>query len=155
MNTTRHPWLGPVLVALIALLTTSSGWAQGDGAQDVGQYKVIVHPSNRTSAISKRDLARIFLKKTSRWPDGRTVRPVDLDAGSKVRQRFTSDILDRTVRGVRSYWYQTIFSGREVPPPELQSDAAVVVYVLRNEGAIGYVSASTPTGRAKVIEVRR
>lgn len=155
MNTTRHPWLAPVLVALIALLTTSGGWAQGSEVDGRAQYKVIVHPSNRANDISKRDLARIFLKKITRWPDGRAARPVDLDAGSKAREHFSSDILGRTVRAVRSYWYQTIFSGRAVPPPEVETDAAVVAYVLSNKGAVGYVSADAPTGRAKVIEVRR
>ena len=32
------------------------------------------------------------------------------------------------------------------PPPELQSEASVVAYVLHNIGAIGYVSAGSKTG---------
>jgi hypothetical protein len=50
---------------------------------------------------------------------------------------------------VRSYWQQRIFSGRDVPPPELDSDDAVIGFVSKYAGAVGYVS-----GAAKLVGVR-
>jgi hypothetical protein len=41
-----------------------------------------------------------------------------------------------------------------LPPPELDSDEAVVRYVLKHRGAIGYVSASAKLERAKTVSVQ-
>ena len=49
---------------------------------------------------------------------------------------------------------QAIFSGRGVPPPELDSDEAVIRFVLKYPGAIGYVSAGADIGAAKPLHVR-
>ena len=62
-------------------------------------------------------------------------------------------VLRRSVAAVRSYWQQRIFSGRGVPPPELDDDAAVVRYVLKYPGAIGYVTEGTPLEGAKVVTI--
>jgi ABC-type phosphate transport system substrate-binding protein len=117
-------------------------------------YKIIVHSDVDASAISKSDLARMFLKQTARWPDGTIVRPADLNVGSDVRVEFTEEVIGRTVGAVRSFWQAAIFSGRGVPPPELDSDAAVVAYVSHTKGAIGYVSPGAETGDARVVEIR-
>ena len=49
---------------------------------------------------------------------------------------------------------QQIFAGRDLPPPELDSDDEVVKYVLRYPGAIGYVSAGANVGAAKIVTVK-
>jgi ABC-type phosphate transport system substrate-binding protein len=48
---------------------------------------------------------------------------------------------------VKSYWQQQIFSGRDVPPPEKQTENDVVAFVRSNPGAIGYVSKGVDIGR--------
>ncbi len=117
-------------------------------------FAIIVHPGNPASSISRRFLEDAFLKKTTRWSDENTIRPVDLHGGSAIRREFTRNVLNRTVDAVKNYWQQRIFSGVDVPPPEVESDEAVVEFVIRNRGAVGYVSASTIAGRAKLVTVR-
>jgi ABC-type phosphate transport system substrate-binding protein len=114
-------------------------------------YRIIVHPTNPANTVSKILLQDAFLKKTTRWPDDRNIRPADLKASSPVRVRFTEEVLGRTVAAVRSYWQQRIFSGRGVPPPELDSDQKVVAYVLEHEGAVGYVSGTANLQGAKTV----
>jgi hypothetical protein len=116
-------------------------------------FRVVAHPTIASRSVATGDLSRMFLKQTSRWPDGTAVRPVDLTVDSEVRRAFSEEVIGRTVAAVRSYWQQAIFSGRGVPPPELESDAAVIAYVLRTEGAIGYVSSGAATGAARILEV--
>jgi hypothetical protein len=96
----------------------------------------------------------VFLKKVKAWPDGEAIRPVDLAPGSTVRQRFSEQVLQRPVAAVRAYWQQCIFSGRNVPPPELDSDDEVIAYVLKSSRAIGYVSAHAELRGAKVVTLR-
>jgi ABC-type phosphate transport system substrate-binding protein len=116
-------------------------------------YRVIVHPRNPVASAERIFVADAFLKKTTRWRHGEAIRPVDL-VDSAPRRKFTEDVLTRSVSAVRSYWQQQIFSGRGIPPPELDSDQDVVKFVLHNPGAIGYVSGHADLAGAKVLQVR-
>lgn len=116
-------------------------------------FKVIVHPDNPVRSMSQDFLAQAFFKQTMRWDNGETIEPVDLPLSTRTREEFSIRILKRSVLAVRAYWLQRIFSGRQVPPLELDSDAAVVQFVLGAPGAVGYVSAAADTANAKVVRV--
>ena len=79
--------------------------------------------------------------------------PVDLKPDSAVRRRFSEHVLNRSVAAVKSYWQQRIFSGRGVPPPELESEQAVLAYVTKHRGAVGYVSTTAEVGNVRVIRI--
>lgn len=116
-------------------------------------YRVVVHPANPATAAERTFLQDAFLKRVKRWPHGKAVSPIDLAAASPARQRFSKHVLRRTVAAVRAYWQQKIFGGQEVPPPELGTDADVVARVLKNEGAVGYVSGTADIRGAKALPV--
>ena len=118
-------------------------------AGESAEFRVIVHPSNPLRSADRGLLADAFLKKLTRWSNGEPIRPVDLHADNRARRRFSEAILKRSVGAVRGYWQQRIFSGRDVPPTELESDESVIAFVAKYEGAIGYVSAG-----AKLVGVR-
>lgn len=147
MTWSRIP-LRLVIVAVLALCV-----APGSLAADP-TYKVIVHPANPATSVSRDFLRDAYLKKVSEWSDGSTVLPIDLTSRYPERERFTRAVLRKTPAQLRSYWNQRIFSGKGVPPPEAESPADVVAYVLANPGAVGYVPAATDTERVKVIQVR-
>ena len=140
--------IGLLMVGLVAAGAAASAQPQSP------PYRVIVHPNNPVSTVSRDFLADAFLKKRTRWSNDDLIRPVDLGPRSSVRGRFSSQVLRRSVSAVRSYWRQIVFSGRGVPPPELSSDEAVVSYVLRHPGAIGYVSSAADLTTVKVVVVR-
>jgi ABC-type phosphate transport system substrate-binding protein len=117
-------------------------------------FRVITNPKSSISTVDRAFLADAFLKKTTRWRDGELIRPVDLASDSPTRRKFTEDVLNRSVAAVRSYWQQLIFSGRDVPPPELDSEAAVVQYVQSHPGALGYISGATDAGSTKILGLK-
>lgn len=117
-------------------------------------FVVIVHPQNPHPSLDRGFIADAFLKKTTRWPDGDVIKPVDLPPSSTARVSFSQSVLRRSVAAVKSYWQQMIFSGRDVPPPELANDDIVVKYVTTHPDAIGYVSGETRLGDARVVTVR-
>lgn len=118
------------------------------------EFRLIVHPSNPAAALERSFVTDAFLKKVTRWGDGESIRPVDLRPDSPVRRRFSEAVLKRSVGAVRSYWQQRIFSGRDVPPPELDSDDAVVAYVARTPGGMGYVSGAAKLTGVKELGLR-
>lgn len=136
-----------VSLALAARLT--SAYADQDAP-----FRIVVDPENPAAEMTREVVADVFLKASTRWPDGATIKPVDQKADTGVRKAFSERILKRTIPAVRSYWQQRIFSGRDVPPPELESDEAVVRYVREHRGAVGYVSGAANPGGTKVISVR-
>jgi ABC-type phosphate transport system substrate-binding protein len=143
-------------VALGAAVVIAAGVAPPSRASASGTppFKVIVNPANPISALDRKFLADVFLKKVTRWGNGEVVHPVDLRSDSPVRQQFSDEILRRSVSAVKSFWQQLVFSGRDVPPPEVDSDEQVVKYVLRFEGGVGYVSGAAGVDRVKPVAVK-
>ena len=119
-------------------------------------FLVIVNAHNPARSADRDFVADAFLKRASRWDDGEGLRPGDLRTSSAARRAFSTSVLQRTVAAVRSYWQQRIFSGRDVPPPELESEEAMLRYVAKYRGALGYVPATTKLdgSNVKVIVVR-
>jgi len=146
---------------VLALLLASAAVAQaplspnhaGAQALAVPAFRVIIHGGSAHARLDRDFVANAFLRKASRWPQGGAIRPVDLHSQSAVRQKFSTQVLRRSVAAVRIYWQQLIFSGRGLPPPEMASDLEVVRYVARNAGSIGYVSGSTDVGGVTVVSL--
>ena len=114
----------------------------------------LFHRDNPLSSAPREFLGDVFLKRVTRWSDDETIKPVDLRADSPTRKKFSEQIVGRSVAAVRSYWQQRIFSGRGVPPPELESEEAVIEYVSKHRHAIGYVSGAAELGATKELTIR-
>ncbi len=117
------------------------------------KFKIVINSENPTRKIDRKFLSDLFLKKSSQWKDGEPAIPVDLPMESPTRKDFSDEVLDRSVDAVKNYWQQMIFSGRELPPPELKTDQAVIKYVINNKNAVGYVSDGTEVSGAKVLQI--
>jgi ABC-type phosphate transport system substrate-binding protein len=138
----------------LALLMIYFGAGSETAASD-DSFKVIVHPDNRVSAIDSEFLRSAFLKTAIRWSDdGTAIRPIELSEKHPARARFTQEVLGKTPAQRRNYWVQRIFSGTAVPPPDADSAAAAIAYVLANPGGLGYIPASVDAGLAKVVKVK-
>jgi ABC-type phosphate transport system substrate-binding protein len=144
-----------VLLAGLSLLVVGLfAWRGSASAEATADFRVIVNPDNPSAALNRDFLTDAFLKRTTRWNDGETIHPVDQRSDSVVRRRFSDSVLQRSVAAVKSYWQQRIFSGRDLPPPELDSDDAVVSYVVKHRGAVGYVSGTAKLDRAKSVAIQ-
>ena len=135
-------------VSLFVIFIWSNVWAQTKA------YKVIVNPSNPTTSISYENVSRIFLKKSSKFPNGSNASPFDLPWNSAIREQFSQDIHGKPASEVEAYWQKLIFSGRDIPPAQ-KSERGVLDFVRSNDGAIGYVSAAADTAGVKVVLVTK
>jgi hypothetical protein len=140
-------WLGLCALSSVTRRAFSEQGASGDG------FWIVVNRDIEVKSVSREFLASAFLRNVRDWDGGQRILPVDLLPSVSTREDFSRRILLRSVAAVRSYWQQRIFSGRGVPPPELESDAAVIRYVVGNRGAVGYVSKSAELGAARVVVV--
>jgi ABC-type phosphate transport system substrate-binding protein len=146
----------PIAIALTTALALAAGALARAAAPPPppAPFVLIVNKERPEVSLERRFLSRAFLRKTTTWDDGQVIHAVDQSADSPVRQRFSADVVGRSVAAVRNYWQQLIFTGRGVPPPELESDEAVVRYVMKHPGALGYVSGAADVHTAKIVAVR-
>jgi ABC-type phosphate transport system substrate-binding protein len=136
---------------VLGLCTLGSRLASAASAPS---FRILVHPDNPATSLSQDFVTDVFLKRTTRWSDGEAARPVDQRADTSARRTFSESVLRRSVSAIKRYWQQRIFSGRDLPPPELDGDESVVAYVLKHRGAIGYVSGSAKLDRTKTVSVQ-
>lgn len=132
-----------LLVLLSAFLFVVALGPGAPLAQEDSDFVVVIHAENPTTSIERGLLSKIFLKKAKRWENGVAVAPVDQAEQSAVREAFTRKVHKKSVSAIKSFWQRMIFSGRDVPPTELESDAEVLEFVAGEPGAVGYISAST------------
>lgn len=84
------------------------------------------------------------MKKTRSWPDGSTIRPVDMGDGTTQRRIFLSAILHRSEREMIKYWIgQKLYTG-DYAPLKLESEDAVIHFVATVRGSVGYVVSASP-----------
>ncbi len=117
-------------------------------------YKVIVHPDAGVAEMSSAAVGNVFLKKDRALPGGVAAMPVDLPPSSSVRDAFSRTVVGRPPAAVVTFWQQQIFSGKETPPPQKGTDAAVVEFVKSTPGGIGYVSEGASTDGVKVVKIK-
>ena len=141
-----------VLITAVALGLALLG-APSPSAADAPRYVVIVHPDSPLTSISRDALRDAFLKKSLEWNDGVGVRPADLGKRWPVRERFTREVLRKSPAQLRAYWNQRVFSGKGVPPVTLDSTDAMIGFVLRERGGVGYLPAGVDPRGAKIIAV--
>jgi TonB family protein len=139
MKTLRRP----VVLAMILASTLSAS---------SGDVKVIANNNVSTDSISVAELRSIFLLQRKSLKDGSTVEPV-LQKGGAAHAAFFGQFLHRDAEEIRVYYQGMVFTGKGSMPKELDSDAAVVAYVARTRGAVGYVSGVADTNGVKVLTV--
>ncbi len=145
MNNARA--LGLAFAVAAAAVGTAPAAAQTDG------FVVIVNQTNPVTAMSRQQVADIFMKQLRQWEHGGDVHPVDQPAVAAVRDAFSRAVHGKPASAVASWWGQQMFSGRAVPPPQRPNDRAVNAYVREDGLAIGYVNAGTTETGVKILRI--
>ena len=126
------------ILPLAALLFSTFAQAEG--------LFVVAHSQVQANSISIDELTSIYLIQKSTWNDGVPVVPVNREADSGTREEFSKKVFNRSPRELADYWNRLRFQGK-LPPLVQTSDQAVVGFVSKVPGAIGYISGlQAPTG---------
>jgi ABC-type phosphate transport system substrate-binding protein len=111
---------------------------------------VIVNPSN-TSLLTESAIERIFLGKSTQFPDGSVAIP--LNTTGEVYDTFNERVLGRSSSQIQSYWAKLVFTGRGTPPKEVD-EASIIELIKDNKNAIAYIHSSCVTDDVKVVLVK-
>mgnify|MGYP000087714035 CR=1 FL=1 len=119
-----------------AVLGLSLLWLAPAAQADIA---VIVHAANPVQQLTSRQVAELYLGRSRTFASGQYAQVVDQGIYDPLRGRFFKE-----------------FTGQVQPPQNLDGDSAVLEFVRRNPGAIGYVSATTlADARVKTVLVLR
>ncbi len=97
-----------------------------------------------------RTLKRIYRRQQLLWPNGQRAMPLNLSADNPLRHAFTRTLFHRSMEEMASYWNEAYFDGLS-PPHVVDSQEAVIRFVTRYPGAIGYVASCKADDRVKVL----
>lgn len=111
---------------------------------------IIANPSVLSGPLTAQQIAAIYLLRTTTWPDGSRIIPVNREATSETRASFTSGVLRQDNASLVTYWNEMHFMGK-LPPVVQESEPAVLAFIQKVPGSIGYISASTAPIDVKVL----
>lgn len=143
-------------IAMIGAFALALALAFGGGRESLANgdgYQVIVNPDFQVDELERDFVRDVYLKKATDWA-GRAVHPIQLTSRHAASEQFVRDVIRKTPAQLKKYWSQQIFSGKGVPPPDVDSPAAVVAYVVERPGAIGYIPKNVDPGRARVVRLK-
>jgi ABC-type phosphate transport system substrate-binding protein len=131
-----------VLGLAAALMPCSIAWAD---------LYIIANKDLPVAQLDKDDIAAIYLLKKKHWENGDDIMPINLPAQADARTRFTAEVFDSTPEKLGSYWDKMLFKG-ETPPVTQNSEQAVILFVERIKGAIGYVETKPQSPQIKILQ---
>lgn len=111
---------------------------------------VIASPDVPVDKISVSEMAAIYTLRKTVWGNNTPVVPVNREANSALREKFSEVVFNLSPQELAEYWNQLRFKGKQ-PPLVQTSDQAVLGFVRSVPGAIGYVDASQAMTGVKVL----
>jgi ABC-type phosphate transport system substrate-binding protein len=116
------------------------------------QVLIIANPSIAATEVSKIELRDVFTGSSNSL-NGVTVIPVLLKQGA-VNDGFLDLYVGKSDSAFRASWRSILFSGQGVMPRTVDSDSAMVDYIARTPGTIGYIGRTAPHEGVKILAVR-
>jgi ABC-type phosphate transport system substrate-binding protein len=95
-------------------------------------------------------LRDIYLKKIFMDDNGRPFVPVNLPPENPLRHSLAETLFNKSAQQLQDYWNQRYFQGI-APPYVVHSQEAVVQFVAKTPGAIGYIAACRLDARVKPV----
>ena len=120
------------------------------GAEDL---LIIANRSIPVDGLKRTTVANIYKAEETKWNNGETIIVVMHKKGL-IHNKFAQDIVGITHTRLRDIWRKVIFTGLGRPPRIFRNEPDLVEYVSKTNGAIGYISASTPHKGVKVISIK-
>jgi ABC-type phosphate transport system substrate-binding protein len=142
--------IGPYGAApLIALAVALAAASTSPGAEP--EIVVIVSQQSTVTALTRDQVADIFLGKASRLPGGTKAVPLDQPEGSALRESFYREYAGKSRAQLKAHWARIIFTGRGQPPAEVPDSQAARKQVAESPGTLAYVERSQVDASVRVV----
>lgn len=113
---------------------------------------IVTHRNNPLKTISFETLKQVFLRKTLLDSNGNRWIPLNLPVSHDLRRDFYLALFNKSPEDLEEYWNEQYFHGIN-PPEVLASEEAVLRFIEKTPGAIGYLSKGIADERVKVLTI--
>jgi len=113
---------------------------------------LVAHPSLEVQSLDAKVVRSLFLGKTTKLGEAQVT--IVAQTQGETHEAFLREYVGKSPQQFLNFWRKQAFTGKASLPPALDSDAAVVDWVARNEGAIGYVSDTAEVRGVTVIRIQ-
>ena len=121
-------------------------------AVDLASNEIHVVTSASSVDLTLKQIKKIYLGMNVSRSGASSQLSVTLPSQHQIRHLFNVKIIGLSEARINTFWAQMRFSGRGKPAIELQDQQAIIEYLIKNPGSIGYLSAITPIPtRLKII----
>jgi hypothetical protein len=138
-------------IVLGALLWVGVAQAQAQAQAEAQVFVIVVNHENPVKAITIGELRRVFMKQTRMWAHGEAMVPVDWDSRAPIREAFSRQVLNRSVREMGEFWVRQTITQGLAPPSTQRSARAVRRFVASVVGAISYLPPDEADETVKVV----
>ena len=140
-------YLKPIIFKRLAITLLLATLAASAHAEVV----VIVSAESPVISLTAEQTAKIFLGKTTIFPNDGTAFPVDQAEGSEVRKEFYDKVVHKNPTQLAAYWARVIFTGNGQPPAVVAGNVTVRRVVAKNPNAIGYIDSRYVNKSVRVV----
>ncbi len=138
------------MLRIILFIAALAGLSAAVQAADVAY---IVNAQSTETALSADDLKSVLLGNKIKWDGGGVIKLAVLTSGP-VHDQVMQERAQRSADQFDKYWKKLVFTGKGVLPMQAADDAAVLDYVAKTPGALGYVAAASVTAQVKVLTIK-
>jgi ABC-type phosphate transport system substrate-binding protein len=111
----------------------------------------VVSAKSSVTALSKYQVADIFLGKTVRFPNGVQAVPIDQKEGSAARTEFYTTYANKSPAQLKAHWSKVVFTGRGKPPASVENSVEARKLIAADPRAIAYIDRSAVDGSVRVL----
>jgi ABC-type phosphate transport system substrate-binding protein len=115
------------------------------GASRVRAEELVVIVNPAAPVINQQQVVDLYLGRSGGWT------LLDQVATSPIYVEFYKKAIGRDTAQVKAIWSKILFTGRGLPPKQLQNSAAVKKAVAADPNAVGYIEKSAVDASVKVV----
>ena len=117
------------LIILLAFFSTSMR----------AEIVLVANSASSIDTLSYTEVSRVYTGLHIVMPNGARIEPYDHPVNSKLRKQFYTQLLNKSVAQMNSYWARLLFSGRAKPPKRLFDSSEIGDILKNNPNAIVYI----------------
>ncbi len=112
---------------------------------------VVVNARAGVAAMSRNEIANIFLGRYRAFFNGLEAEPVELEDGNPDRGRFYQLLIGKSLAEINAYWSRQTFTGGGRKIARAATGDKVLRWVASHPGGIGFMDSSKVDARVKVV----
>lgn len=136
---------------ILLLLPSLSSFASNSNEKDV-EFAVF-SLNDEIPSLSKSKARMLYKGRTKKLNGSIKIVLVDLPTTSILREDFYNMLLGKSISQMNGYWASLSFSGKGVPPEELNSDDIkdIIEWLNKNPNGIAYAPVSEVPENANIL----